>query len=62
MQHLKTALGIMLRGYSTSVKRFLDSDSQDEEDNGSDQKDMSPVDFVVNYIEEQSPKPQVKTR
>lgn len=52
----------MLRGYSTSVKRFLDSDSQDEEDNGSDQKDMSPVDFVVNYIEEQSPKPQVKTR
>lgn len=47
---MKTALGIMLRGESASVKRFLDSDSQDEE--GGEEQDMSPVDFVISYAEE----------
>jgi len=44
---MKTALGITLRGEQACIKRFIDTDTFDENDD----EDLSPIDFIINYAE-----------
>ena len=43
IQHLKTALGIMIRGETACIKNFIEQDNGEEEDDC----DYSPVDFII---------------
>lgn len=43
VQHMKTALGIILRGEAACIAYFIEEQDEDEDD----QTDFTPVDFII---------------
>lgn len=53
IQHFKTALGYMMRGEAACVKKVLQPDNDDEED----EEDFTPVEFIIQQPKIKQEKP-----